>query len=137
MAGAGGPHDSSSPELMRQMAGVYYSFRVQAFPIVVGPKDGLPFVRMVRITQEVNQAIRPVRERVIAGSGKSTIGSGHLRVRGTINQGILTTIGSSGKPTDIAMNDAEAIARSFGNTKFRHCWASQEYRDIWYTLVPF
>ena len=40
---------------------------MQAFPIAVGPKDVLLFVPMVPITQEVNQAIRLVRERAVPG----------------------------------------------------------------------
>jgi hypothetical protein len=119
IGGAGVPHDSSSQELMRQMAGVYYSFSSAGLSYSGGTER--------RITLCPNGTYYSGSESgYSAGAGTSGAWGaasqrsdrGTWRVRGTINKGILTTIDSSGKPTEYRYERCGGDCIYFGNNKF-------------------
>jgi hypothetical protein len=124
-AGTGGiggavvPHDSSSPELMRQMAGVYYSFSSAGLSYSGGTER--------RITLCPNGTYYSGSESSYSagagtggawGAASQQSGRGTWRVRGNINQGILTTIDANGKPTEYRYQRCGGDCIYLGNTKF-------------------
>jgi hypothetical protein len=124
-AGAGGaggavaPADSSNQTLMRQMAGVYYSFSSAGLSYSGGTEK--------RITLCPNGTYSSGSESSYSagagtggawGTAGQQSGRGTWRVRGNVNKGILTTIDSSGKATEYRYERCGGDCIYFGNNKF-------------------
>jgi hypothetical protein len=124
-AGAGGaggamaPSDSSNQTLMRQMAGAYYSFSSAGLSYSGGTER--------RVTLCPNGTYYSGSESSYSAgvgtggaweSASQQSGRGTWRVRGTLNQGILTTIDSSGKATEYRYQRCGGDCIYFGNNKF-------------------
>jgi hypothetical protein len=124
-AGAGGaggamaPSDSGGQTLMRQMAGVYYSFSSAGSSYSGGTER--------RITLCENGTYYSGSESSYSagagtggawGTANQKSGRGTWRVRGNVNKGILTTIDSSGKATEYRYERCGGDCIYFGNNKF-------------------
>ena len=114
-----GPSGSSNQPLMRQMAGVYYSFSSAGLSYSGGTER--------RVVLCPNGTYSSGSESSYsAGAGTSGAWGaagqrgdrGTWRVQGNINEGILTTIDSSGKPTEYRYRRCGGDCIYIGNTKF-------------------
>jgi len=117
--GEAGPTDSGTTQLMRQMAGVYYSFSS------AGPSSSGGTER--RVTLCPNGTYYSGSESSYSGgagtggawgSASQKSGRGTWRVKGNVNQGVLTTIDSSGKATEYRYQRCGGDCIYIGNTKF-------------------
>ena len=117
--GAAGPTDSGTKQLVQQMAGVYYSFSS------AGPSSSGGTER--RVTLCPNGTYYSGSESSYSGgagtggawgSASQKSGRGTWRVKGNVNQGILTTIDSSGKATEYRYQRCGGDCIYIGNTKF-------------------
>ena len=117
--GPGGPADSGTNQLMLQMAGVYYSFS-SAGPASSGGTER-------KVTLCPNGTYYSGSESGYSGgagtggawgSASQRSGRGTWRVKGNVNQGVLTTIDSSGKATEYRYQRCGGDCIYIGNTKF-------------------
>jgi len=117
--GAAVPPGSSNQQLIRQMAGVYYSFS-SAGPSYSGGTER-------QVTLCPNGTYYSGSESGYSagagtggawGSASQKSGRGTWRVQGNTNQGILTTIDSNGKATEYRYQRCGGDCIYFGNTKF-------------------
>jgi hypothetical protein len=121
-AGTGGavaPSGASSQQLMRQMAGIYYSFSSAGLSYSGGTER--------RVVLCPNGTYYSGSESSYSG-GTGTSGAwgaagqradrGTWRVQGDVNEGILTTFDSSGKPTEYRYRRCGGDCIYIGNTKF-------------------
>jgi len=118
-AGAVAPSGSSSQQLMRQMTGVYYSFSSAGLSYSGGTER--------RVVLCPNGTYYSGSESSYsAGAGTSGAWGaagqrgdrGTWRVQGNVNEGILTTFDSSGKPTEYRYRRCGGDCIYIGNTKF-------------------
>jgi hypothetical protein len=116
---AGTSSGSSNQQLMQQMAGSYYSFS-SAGPYSSGGTER-------RVTLCPNGTYYSGSESGYSGgagtgdawgSASRQSGRGTWRVQGNVNQGILTTIDSSGKATEYRYQRCGGDCIYIGNTKF-------------------
>jgi hypothetical protein len=116
---AGTSSGSGNQQLMQQMAGSYYSFS-SAGPYSSGGTER-------RVTLCPNGTYYSGSESGYSGgagtggawgSASQQSGRGTWRVQGNVNQGILTTIDSSGKPTEYRYQRCGGDCIYIGNTKF-------------------
>jgi len=117
--GAPGPTDSGTNQLMLQTAGVYYSFP-SAGPYSSGGTER-------RVTLCPNGTYYSGSESSYSGgagtggawgSASQKSGRGTWRVKGNVNQGVLTTIDSNGKSTEYRYQRCGGDCIYIGNTKF-------------------
>jgi len=117
--GTAAPPGSSNQQLMRQMAGVYYSFSSAGLSYSGGTER--------RVTLCPNGTYYSGSESSYSagagtggawGAAGQQSGRGTWRVQGNINQGVLTTIDSSGKPTEYRYQRCGGDCIYIGNTKF-------------------
>jgi hypothetical protein len=113
------PSGSSNQQLIRQMAGIYYSFSSAGLSSSGGTER--------RVVLCPNGTYYSGSESSYsAGAGTSgawgaagqRADRGSWRVQGNINEGILTTIDSSGKPTEYRYRRCGGDCIYIGNTKF-------------------
>lgn len=113
------PSGSSNQQLIRQMAGVYYSFSSAGLSYSGGTER--------RVTLCPNGTYYSGSESSYSagagtggawGAGGQQSGRGTWRVQGNINQGILTTIDASGKATEYRYHRCGSDCIYFGNNKF-------------------
>ncbi len=117
--GAVAPPGSSNQQLMRQMAGVYYSFSSAGLSYSGGTER-----RVVLCPNGMYYS--GSESSYSAGAGTSgawgaadqRADRGTWRVQGNVNEGILTTIDSSGKPTEYRYRRCGGDCIYIGNTKF-------------------
>jgi hypothetical protein len=117
--GAGTSSGSGNQQLMQQMAGSYYSF-TSAGPYSSGGTER-------RVTLCPNGTYYSGSESGYSGgagtgdawgSASRQSGRGTWRVQGNVNQGVLTTIDSSGKATEYRYQRCGGDCIYIGNTKF-------------------
>ena len=117
--GAAGPTESGTTQLMRQMAGAYYSFTS------AGPSSSGGTERKVTLCP--NGTYYSGSESGYSGgagtggawgSASQKSGRGTWRVKGNVNEGVLTTIDSSGKATEYRYRRCGGDCSYIGNTKF-------------------
>ena len=117
--GAGTSSGSGNQQLMQQMAGSYYSF-TSAGPYSSGGTER-------RVTLCPNGTYYSGSESGYSGgagtgdawgSASQQSGRGTWRVQGNVNQGVLTTIDSSGKATEYRYQRCGGDCIYIGNTKF-------------------
>ena len=117
--GAAGPMESGTAQLMREMAGAYYSFSSAGLASSGGTER--------RVTLCPNGTYYSGSESSYSGgagtggawgSANQKSGRGTWRVKGNVNQGVLTTIDSSGKATEYRYQRCGGDCIYIGNTKF-------------------
>ena len=117
--GAVAPSGSSNQQLMRQMAGIYYSFSSAGLSYSGGTERRVVLCPNGKYYSGSESSYS-------AGAGTSgawgaagqQADRGTWRVQGNINEGILTTIDSSGKPTEYRYRRCGGDCIYLGNTKF-------------------
>ena len=119
LGGAAAPSDPENQHLMKQMAGVYYSFSS------AGPSSSGGTERQVTLCPD-GTYYSGSESSYSAGAGTGDAwgaasqrsGRGTWRVRGNINQGVLTTFDSAGNPTEYPYQRCGGDCIYIGNTKF-------------------